>query len=63
VIEIGMQVRFKRNEDAALWRATGQVGKVIDVRAFGPSEAMVTVRFDKVSAHVADHLLEAAIDR
>jgi hypothetical protein len=63
VIEIGMQVRFKRNEDAALWSATGQVGKVIDIRAFGPNEAMVTVRFRNTSAHVADHLLETVIDR
>lgn len=49
----GRRVRFAKTSDSKLWNVGTDVGVIIATRSYGPSEAMITVAFDKCRVHVS----------
>jgi len=49
----GRKVRFAKTIDSKLWNVGNDTGVILATRAYGPSEAMITVEFDKRRVHVS----------
>jgi hypothetical protein len=59
-VKRGQKVRLKDDEQAAKWLIDINSGTVVESRAYGPNEAMVTVDFVTRRIHVSHVFLEAA---
>lgn len=57
-VKCGRKVRLKDEEQAAKWLINVNAGTVVDSRAYGPNEAMVTVDFASRRIHVSHVFLE-----
>jgi len=53
-----VKVRLKNQIDLDIWNVTQNIGSILDVRGYGPSELMVTAQFGKDRIHIAHTCLE-----
>jgi len=58
-VKRGQKVKLKDNEQAAKWLIDVNYGTIIESRAYGPNEAMVTVDFVTRRIHISHSFLEA----
>lgn len=57
-IQIGECVKFKDESQLLTWNIQVNAGRVIDVRQYGPKEAMVTAQFGDKRVHVGQSQLD-----
>ena len=55
--QVGTKVSFKDPDDNVKWFLKTQVGQIIETRAYGPKEAMITVDFEGRRVHVPHTIL------